>query len=315
MWSSKTPVSEEVYRLQVGEDISERLDKYLVAELPEFSRARLQALIKEGLVRVDGELAPKTGYKLEGGEAIEVLVPPPEPSDLIPEDIPLDIIFENEDLIVINKPAGMVVHPAAGHRAGTLMHAALAHAPEIEGVGGEQRPGLVHRLDKDTSGLILLAKNDRTQRHLQNQFQKRQVEKTYLALVDGQPPSSTGRVEAPIGRDTRDRKKMAVVPAGRGREAITEFRSLENFPNHALLEVDLHTGRTHQIRVHMAFIGCPVAGDTVYGRRRPSLDLSRQFLHAARLGLKLPGERVKRTFEAPLPDDLQTVLDSLRGLR
>lgn len=306
-------MSEEVYRLQVDAHISERLDKFLVAKLPNYSRARLQGLIKAGLVRVDGELAPKAGYKLDGGETVEVLVPPPEPSDLIPEDIPLEIVFENENVMVVNKAAGMVVHPAAGHRAGTLMHAALAHAPEIEGVGGEQRPGLVHRLDKDTSGLILLAKNDRTQNHLQNQFQKRQVDKTYLALVDGAPPSPTGRVEAPIGRDPRERKKMAVVDAASGREALSEFRVLENFPKHALLEVDLLTGRTHQIRVHLAFIGCPVVGDTVYGRRTPSLDIARQFLHAARLGLKLPGDRVKRVFEAPLPDDLQRVLDQLRG--
>jgi 23S rRNA pseudouridine1911/1915/1917 synthase len=206
----------------------------------------------------------------------------------------------------------MVVHPAAGHDRSTLVHAALAHAPEIEGVGGELRPGLVHRLDKDTSGLIVLAKNDAAQHSLQEQFQNRETHKTYLALVDGHPSTPEGRIEAPIGRDPRERKRMAVVPR-RGRAAVTEYRTLETFEDHALLEVDIHTGRTHQIRVHLAFIGCPVVADTVYGRRKPTLPLARQFLHAARLGLRLPGEAEPRTFTAPLPADLQRVLDDLRA--
>lgn len=291
---------------------SQRLDKFLVAALPDYSRSRLQALIRDGFVRVDGQLPSKAGLPLDGGEIVEVHVPPAEPVELIPEDIPLDIVYEDHNLIVVDKPAGMVVHPSAGHSRGTLIHAVLAHAPDIEGIGGELRPGLVHRLDKDTSGLILLAKNERTQRYLQRQFQARQVEKTYLALVDGHPPTPTGRIEAPIGRDPRDRKQMAVVPEGRGRSATTEYRQLEIFPHHSFLEVDLLTGRTHQIRLHLAFLGCPVVGDTVHGRRKPTLPLSRFFLHAARLAIKLPGERVQRRFEAPLPDELQRQLKALR---
>lgn len=261
-----------------------------------------------------GRAAGKSGLTLEGGEAIEVRVPPAEPSDLVPESIPLDVVFENEDVLVVNKPAGMVVHPAAGHNRSTLIHAALAHAPEIEGVGGELRPGLVHRLDKDTSGLIVLAKNDAAQHALQEQFQKRQTEKTYIALVDGRPSTPEGRIEAPIGRDPRERKRMAVLRgrAAKSRPAVSEYRTLEAFEDHTLLEVDIHTGRTHQIRVHLAFIGCPVVADTVYGRHKPSLPLKRQFLHAARLGLRLPGETEPRIFTAPLPADLQRVLDGLR---
>ena len=305
--------SEALHTLLVGDEQSGRLDHFLVTQLPDYSRSRLQGLIRDGQVSVDGEVATKTGQQLFGGEQVEVNIPAPEPTDIIPEDIPLDIVFENDDIIVVNKAAGMVVHPAAGHASGTLMHAAVAHAPEIQGVGGEQRPGLVHRLDKDTSGLILLAKNDKAQKSLQRQFEQRSVEKTYLALVDGHPPTPTGRVEAPIGRDPRDRKRMAVVTEGSGREAFSEFRVRESFAKHALLEVDLLTGRTHQIRVHLAFLGTPVVGDTIYGRRIPSLPLERQFLHAWRLAFKLPGERRARSFEAPLPEDLQAPLDDLRG--
>ncbi|MCL4256954.1 MAG: RluA family pseudouridine synthase [Anaerolineales bacterium] len=293
----------------------QRLDKFLVEQLDGFSRARLQALIKDGQVLVDGKPAGKSGQQLEGGEQVQVRVPPAAPSQLVPENIPLDVVFENEDVFIVNKPAGMVVHPAAGHNTSTLIHAALAHAPQIEGVGGELRPGLVHRLDKDTSGLIVLAKNDAAQHALQAQFQQRVAQKTYIALVDGRPTTPTGRIEAAIGRDPRERKRMAVVrsSSSRGREAVSEYRTLEEFEEHTLLEVDIHTGRTHQIRVHLAFIGCPVAGDTVYGRRKPSLPLKRQFLHAARLGLTLPGEREMRTFTAPLPADLQHALNNLRG--
>jgi 23S rRNA pseudouridine1911/1915/1917 synthase len=305
--------TEQVHRLRVAAETQQRLDKFLVEQLPEFSRARLQALIKQGRVLVKGKPAAKSGQLLEGGEEVEVRVPPPEASDLVPEAIPLDIVFENEDVLIVNKPAGMVVHPAAGHASGTLIHAALAHAPQIEGVGGELRPGLVHRLDKDTSGLIVLAKNDAAQQALQEQFQRREIAKTYIALVDGAPSTPTGRIEAAIGRDPRERKRMAIRRGGKGREAITEYRVVERFKNHTLLEVDIHTGRTHQIRVHLAFIGCPVVGDKVYGRRKPSLPIARQFLHAARLGLRLPGESKMRAFEAPLPPDLQGVLDALRS--
>lgn len=303
---------DQQHLLKVSPDTSLRLDKFLVQSLPDYSRSRLQSLIKQGQVRVDGHLATKSSLPLHGGEEVEVHVPPPKSVNLIPEAISLDIIFENDDLVLVNKEAGMVVHPGVGHSSGTLIHAVLAHAPDIEGVGGELRPGLVHRLDKDTSGLIVLAKNERSQRVLQQQFEQRQVEKSYLALLDGHPPTQTGRVEAPIGRDSRNRKKMAVVAEGKGREALSEYRVIESFPMHTLVEVDLLTGRTHQIRVHMAFLGCPVAGDRVYGRKKPSLGLQRQFLHALRLGIRLPGERVLRRFEAPLPADLSKVLKSLQ---
>lgn len=289
-----------------------RLDVFLTACLPEFSRSRLQGLIRDGFVRVDGVVVTKAGRDLEPGARIEVRIPPPAPSGLTGEFIPLDIVFENADLLIVNKAAGMVVHPSPGHERGTLVHAALGHAPELEGIGGEERPGIVHRLDKETSGLIVIAKNERAHRWLQDQFRGRTVEKVYLALVDGAPPTPAGRVEAPIGRNMSHRKLMAVVPSEKGREAVSEYRTLECFARHTLLEVHPRTGRTHQIRVHMAFLGCPVAGDTVYGRRKPTLPLDRHFLHAHRLTIILPGEAQPRTFEAPLPADLQTILEELR---
>jgi 23S rRNA pseudouridine1911/1915/1917 synthase len=306
-------VNDRLVEVTFQKELPQRLDHFLVDSLPEFSRSRLQALIKDGRVLVDGQPAQKAGKMLEPGAQVQVHIPPPAPSDLIPEDIPLDIVFENEDLLVVNKPAGMVVHPAAGHGRGTLAHAALAHAPDMQGVGGEQRPGIVHRLDKDTSGLILLAKNDAAHQYLQNQFRDRQVHKTYLALVDGAPPTPSGKVEASIGRDPSQRKRMAVRPPGKGRQAVSQFRTLERFADHTLLEVAPITGRTHQIRLHLAFLGCPVVGDRVYGRSRPSLPLKRHFLHAARLEVRLPGENEPRLFEAPLPQDLEDLLERLRA--
>jgi 23S rRNA pseudouridine1911/1915/1917 synthase len=291
----------------------ERLDKFLVNCLPEHSRSRLQKLIRDGHVLIDQQPARKTGQMLETGARIEVVIPPPEPTNLVPEAIQLDIVYEDHNVIVVNKPAGMVVHPAAGHHSGTLVHAALAHAPEMEGLAGEKRPGVVHRLDKETSGLILLAKNDTTHRWLQDQFRRRKVTKVYLALVDGHPPTPIGRVEAAIARDSRLRKQMSIVPDGKGRAAISEYHTLEDFDHHTLLEIHPITGRTHQIRLHLAFLKCPVAGDTVYGRRKPSLELNRQFLHAQRLTITLPGEKTPSTFEAPLPADLQAVLENLRA--
>jgi 23S rRNA pseudouridine1911/1915/1917 synthase len=232
---------------------------------------------------------------------------------LVAEDIPLDIVFENDDLLVVNKPAGMVVHPSPGHESGTLVHAALGHIPELEGIGGEERPGIVHRLDKETSGLIVVAKNERSHRWLQEQFKSRKVEKIYLALVDGKPPTPSGRVEAPIGRSATHRKLMSVVPPEKGREAVSEYRTLESFPQHTLLEVHPLTGRTHQIRVHLAFLGCPVSGDTVYGKRKPLVELDRHFLHAYKLKIILPGEKQPRVFEAGLPVELDSVIKLLRN--
>lgn len=289
-----------------------RLDKFLVICLPEFSRARLQGLIRDGMIRVDGKTAGKSGLLVEAGARVDVLIPTVQPSDLTAEAIPLDIVFENNDLMVVNKPAGMVVHPAAGHAGGTLMNAALAHAPDLEGISGEQRPGLVHRLDKETSGLILLAKNDHAFHWLQEQFRQRKVVKSYLALVYGHPPTPTGRIEASIGRDPSHRKKMAITTESKGRDAVSEYLTLETFPAYTLLEVHPLTGRTHQIRVHMAFLGCPIVGDSIYGRRKSSLPISRHFLHAQRLTIVLPGESVARTFEAPLPIELARLLSDFR---
>lgn len=291
---------------------STRLDKALVGWLPEQSRSRLQHLIREGFVRVNSVSVQKSGYSLQSGDRVEIDLPPISPAGLTAEYIPLNILFENDDLLVIDKPAGMVVHPAAGHSSGTLAHAVLAHASDLEGVGGEQRPGIVHRLDKDTSGIILVAKNDRAHRWLQEQFKQRQVKKTYLALVDGHPPTPQGRIEAPIARDPAHRKRMAVVPPGRGREAVTEYRVVEHFCDHDLIEAAPLTGRTHQIRLHLAFLGCPIAGDTVYGRRKPSLPLQRHFLHASSITIRLPGEKLPRTFATVLPRDLELILESLR---
>ncbi len=289
-----------------------RLDVFLAARLPEFSRSRLQGLIKDGFVTVNNVVITKAGRDIEPGDGVDVRIPPPVPSGLIAEDIPLDIIFENGDLLIVNKPAGMVVHPSPGHDSGTLVHAALGHIPDLDGIGGEERPGIVHRLDKETSGLIVIAKNEQSHRWLQDQFRTRAVEKVYLALVDGKPPTPTGRVEAPIGRNTTHRKLMAVVPLEKGREAVSEYRTLESFTQHTLLEVHPLTGRTHQIRVHMAFLGCPVVGDTVYGRHKSTIKLDRHFLHAYKLKITIPGEKTPRVFEAGLPDELEAVVDALR---
>ncbi len=289
-----------------------RLDKFLVQCLPEYSRSRLQALIKDGLVEVNGTVILKAGFLLEPGSQVQVTIPATQPANLVAEEIPLDIVFENDDLVVINKPAGMVVHPAVGHSAGTLVNAVLGHDPELEGIGGEQRPGIVHRLDKDTSGLILVAKNDRALQWLQDQFRLRKVRKIYQALSDGHPPTPTGRIEAAIGRDPSLRKQMAIVADQKGRAAVSEYHVLETFPDHTLFEVHPETGRTHQIRLHLAFIGCPIVGDTLYGRKHPSLPITRQFLHAGRLTILLPGETTPRTFAVPLPPDLQQILESLR---
>jgi 23S rRNA pseudouridine1911/1915/1917 synthase len=282
-----------------------RLDQVLLGLFPDQSRSRLQQWIQRGQVSVDGKTTTKPGIRLRGGETITIRIPPPSPSGNLPEAIPLDIIFENSDLIVVDKPPGMVVHPSAGHGSGTLVNAVLAHAPDLTGVGGELRPGIVHRLDRDTSGLVVVAKNEAALKMLQAQFRDREVEKVYLALVDGRPPDRRGRIEAPIGRDPRHRQRMGIVPAAKGRSATTDYHLRQAFSQHALLEVMPRTGRTHQIRVHLAFLGCPVAGDRVYGFRRPSLGLGRHMLHAWRVRFRLPGQTAtERTFEAPLPDDL-----------
>jgi 23S rRNA pseudouridine1911/1915/1917 synthase len=305
-------VTDQLIEFHYREERAGRLDKFLVSKMPDFSRTRLQGLIKDGFVLVDQVQAHKGGKILEPGAVVLVRVPPPVPSGITPEAITLDVVFENDDLLVINKPAGMAVHPSTGHTSGTLVNAALAHAPQVEGVGGELRPGIVHRLDKNTSGLIIVAKNDLTHRALQDQFRLRKVIKLYLALVDGRPPTPRGRIEAPIGRDASQRKKMAIVSLEKGREAVSEYHTLEAYHHHTFLEIHPITGRTHQIRLHLSFIGCPIVGDTIYGFRRPSLPINRHFLHAARITVILPGESQPRTFEANLPQELSEILEGLR---
>ncbi len=304
--------SREVEFLYPAEEEA-RLDHFLVEQLPQFTRSRLQKLIEQGRVTVEDKPAKKMGQKLQKGERVKVSIPAPKETGIRPEALPLDIIFENDDVLVLNKAAGMVVHPSAGHESGTLVHAILAHAPDMEGVGGEIRPGVVHRLDKDTSGIIIMAKNDRAMQFLQAQFMERTVQKSYLALVNGTPPTPTGRIEAPIGRDPSHRKKMAIVSPGKGRDAISEYKTIESFDGYTLLDVAIMTGRTHQIRLHCAFLNTPVVGDTLYGRRKERLNLKRQFLHAAHLTITLPGEASPRSFSAPLPAELERVLAELRG--
>jgi 23S rRNA pseudouridine1911/1915/1917 synthase len=301
------------FELRNSDPGQRRLDHFLVRALPEYSRSRLQALILDGRVMVDGLRAKKAGLVLEPDCLVVVEVPPPQATELRAENIALDIVYEDENVLIVNKPAGMTVHPGAGHRSGTLVNAALAHDPSMHGIGGEQRPGVVHRLDKDTSGLIVLAKSDSALHWLQRQFQDREVKKTYLALVDGKPPSSAGRVEASIARDPSHRKRMAIVTDGRGRSAVSEYLTRERFQHHTLLEVHPVTGRTHQVRLHCAFLGCPVAGDSVYGRKRATIPLNRHFLHAWKLDLTLPSESRTREFKAELPPELEAVLRGLRA--
>ena len=294
-----------------------RLDKLLAEQVPELSRSAAQRLIANGLVTVDGEVA-KPSHKVRQGEEIVALLPSEPSSQLLPEAIPLDIVYEDPAMLVVNKPAGMVVHPAPGHPGGTLVNAVLAHCPELA-ASDEDRPGIVHRLDRDTSGLILVAKSEKSRRALQRQFKERLVHKAYLALLDGHLQPAWGRVEAPVGRDPHHRQRMKVLAGGR--EAATEYHVLEQFAHrvgpaageYTLIEAQPITGRTHQIRVHFASLGHPVVGDEVYGGRRTSLPVPRQFLHARRLGFKHPSTGQRLEVEAPLPEDLQAVLDLLRG--
>jgi 23S rRNA pseudouridine1911/1915/1917 synthase len=299
---------ETVLDLAVAES-GRRLDTWLASQLSDRSRAEIQRWIGEGRITVGGKLE-KASHKLAAGDTVLVRVPPPEPYEVEPEPIPLEIVYEDGDLLVIDKPAGLVVHPAAGHWHGTLVNAVLHHCPDLEGVGGAHRPGIVHRLDKDTSGLILVAKNDRAVRNLQAQFKGREVEKSYLALVYGLVSPPNGEIVAPVGRDARERKRMAIVPGGRA--AVTLYQALGHYGKHTLLVCRPLTGRTHQIRVHLAHIGHPIVGDSVYGgRRKPSVPCPRQFLHAHRIRFRLPGTGEQVEFTSPLPADLQAVLDAL----
>jgi 23S rRNA pseudouridine1911/1915/1917 synthase len=277
----------------------ERLDLFLVRTLPGCSRAAAQRLIDAGLVRI-GERQGRASSRLNVGDLVEATVPAPRPSALVPEPMPLDVVYEDADLLVLNKPSGLVVHPAAGHVEHTLVHGLLAHCGDLSGVGGEQRPGIVHRLDRDTSGLLMVAKNDRAHVCLSRQLQERTTHKFYLALVEGEPRPPEGLIEAPIGRHPRDRKRMA-VRAG-GRQALTRYRTLAQRVGYSLLVAGLETGRTHQLRVHFAELGCPIAGDPIYGCAGGPA--GRLWLHAWLLELRRPSDGEKLLLEAPLPAEL-----------
>jgi len=301
------------YRFEVEPGLDLRVDKYLSDQLPQISRSQIKNLIDDGYVTVDGAEVTKAGAKVREGSTVEIMVMDVEQDSLVPESIPLAILYEDPNVIVINKPAGVVVHPGAGNPSGTLVNALLAHYPPIRHVGEVERPGIVHRLDKDTSGVLIFAKTDKAYQWLVKQFKSRELKKIYVALVDGHPPTPTGRIEAPIERDLHHRTRMSAGLRGQGKSATSEYFELERFENHSLIEIHPLTGRTHQIRVHLSYIGIPVVGDTLYGRRRPSIELGRFFLHAKTLSVKLPGERVPQTFEASLPEDLENVLTTLRN--
>jgi 23S rRNA pseudouridine1911/1915/1917 synthase len=303
MAESQSPL--ELTAAQSGE----RLDRFVADSLSQLSRSAVQRLIKAEQIQVNG-LPARASLRLEAGDRIHVTLPPDESTVVHPETIPLDVLYEDADLVAVDKPAGMVVHPAYGHTSGTLVNAALARWPEMAAVGGAERAGIVHRLDKDTSGVIVLAKSAAALDALQAQFKARTIYKRYLALVEGIPATPTGLIDAPIGRDQKQRKKMAVRHDGR--EAVTRYTLLEDFDTHALLALEPHTGRTHQIRIHLAWLGHPVVGDRVYGFRKQRIKMKRLFLHAAELHLDSPGMGERLTFEAPLPVGLQNILDKLR---
>lgn len=308
-----------------SEEAGARLDRFLHTHAPDLSRTRLQALIAAGHVRVAGARA-KPSHRLPAGARVVVEIPAPVPTALAPEVIPLDVVYEDEALLVINKPPGLVVHPGAGHPTGTLVHALLAHCgATLSGIGGEQRPGIVHRLDRGTSGLLVVAKSDVAHLALSRQLKARSVDRRYLALVHGAVPRAEGFVETAIGRHPQDRRRMAVRPAGAGRRAVTRYRVLERFARSGaltLLSVQLGTGRTHQIRVHLAHLGCPVVGDRTYRRRAPGPDdpgfasrvaaLGGQALHAAVLGFNHPQSGEFLRFEVPPPPAFASLLTWLR---
>jgi 23S rRNA pseudouridine1911/1915/1917 synthase len=291
----------------VADAAGERLDVFVARRLPDLTRSRVQHLITAGNVVVPGQRV-RAGLRLEVGQRVTIEMPPPEAAPASPEKIALDVIHEDADLLAVNKPAGMTVHPAAGHQSATLVNAILAHCDDLSGIGGVMRPGIVHRLDRDTSGVILVAKNDAAHNALARQLKERRVEKTYVALVEGRPKPAEGIIDAPIARDPRNRKRMAIVDGGR--EAITSYTTIEDFGESSLLEVQPKTGRTHQIRVHLAAIGHPIVGDRVYGHPSPLVE--RQFLHAARIAFEHPRSRERLKLEAPLAADLSRALAKLR---
>lgn len=291
----------------------ERADQLLARLLPELSRSAAQRLLGEGMVTRDG-LPVKKNDRLSLGDALTVILPDPAPVDVRPQDIPLDVVYEDADVIVINKPVGLVVHPAAGHPDGTLVNALLFHCGEsLSGINGVLRPGIVHRIDRDTSGLLIAAKNDFAHLSLAEQLQDHSLYREYEAVCVGGPKEDAGTIRAPIARHPADRKRMA-VDFQRGREAVTHYTVLERFPGYTHIQCRLETGRTHQIRVHMAHTGHPLLGDTVYGSRRPWPGLEGQCLHARRLSFTHPRTGQAMTLECPLPPYFQAVLTKLRSL-
>ena len=275
-----------------------RLDSFVAAET-ELSRTQAQRLIREGDIRLNGK-AVKPNVTVAAGDLVDITYPDPVETDVLPENIPLDILYEDEDLLVVNKPQGMVVHPAPGHEGGTLVNALLYHIRDLSGIGGELRPGIVHRIDRMTSGLLVVAKNDTAHRVLSDQFRDHSAHRSYVALVDGNIREESGKVDAPLARHPVDRKRMAIVPGGR--EAVTHWRVAARYGQYTLLQIELETGRTHQIRVHLYSIQHPVTGDDVYGRDKRPFGLTGQALHGYRLTFRHPKSGEQMVFYAPLPD-------------
>lgn len=290
-------------------DNSERIDKYITQQNEDWSRSQVQAWIKEGRVTVNGE-AVKNNYKLQEDDEITLRVPPPKEMAIKPEAMPLNIVYEDSDVVVVNKPRGLVVHPAPGHYSGTLVNGLLAHCKDLSGINGVLRPGIVHRIDKDTSGLLMVAKNDRAHMGLAEQLKEHTVNRTYVAIVHGVIPHEMGTIDAPIGRDPKNRQQMAVVFEN-SKPAVTHFIVLERFKDYTMVELKLETGRTHQIRVHMKYIGYPLAGDPKYGMKN-TLELDGQALHAKTLGFTHPRTGEHLEFEAPLPGDLTDIISFLK---
>jgi len=302
-------VTEHLERFTVRDkNVGERLDVFLNARVDALSRSRVQGLIKEGSVKVNGSVS-KANYRLQADDEIQLMVPPPTMLSVKPENIPLDIVYEDQHLLVVNKPQGMVVHPAAGNFSGTMVNALLYHCQDLSGINGVLRPGIVHRIDKDTSGLLLVAKNDTAHRGLAAQIKEHTVKRAYLALLHGNMPEPRGIVKAAIGRDPGHRKRMAVVAAGKS--AVTHYQVIERFSQFTLVEARLETGRTHQIRVHMAYLNHPVVGDPKYGPQRNPFGLKGQALHAVLLGFEHPVTKNYLEFKAPLPNYFEEILHQL----
>ncbi|MFU0783384.1 MAG: Pseudouridine synthase RluA, 23S rRNA- or tRNA-specific [Thermoanaerobacterium thermosaccharolyticum] len=302
-------IADRINIIAEKDDVNKRIDSFLASEL-DYTRSYLKKLILDGLVKVNGS-SIKPNYKLKEGDSVDVNIPEAEEIDLKPENIPLDIIYEDDDIIVINKPQGMVVHPAPGNYSGTLVNALLYHCKNLSGINGELRPGIVHRLDKDTSGVMVVAKNDKAHLDLSNQIKERTILKKYIAIVEGVIKDDEGSIEAPIGRDHVERKKMAVIEDGR--YALTLYKVLERYKNNSLIEATIKTGRTHQIRVHMSYIGHPIVGDEVYGYKKQRFNLLGQALHSKLLGLVHPSKKIYMEFEAPIPEYFERLINILKS--